>query len=93
MYTIEIVLKGTPAPLSVQRKELNDAEADYQRVLAGMRGETAGTIELSCERQEGKRLSVLPVEVAAVQLSQKQGGIAGGNRMPGFLAGSMAKED
>jgi hypothetical protein len=89
MYTVEVLLKQVAASLSVQRKELADAEADYQRVLAALRGETTGVIELMCDRQVGKRVSVLASEVAAVQLTEKQGAASGGARVPGFLAAAV----
>lgn len=86
MYTVEVLLKRVAASLSVQRKELADAEADYQRLAAALWGEATGVIELTCDRQVGKRVSVLASEVVAVQLTEKQGAASGGARVPGFLA-------
>lgn len=91
MYTIEVTLKNVPATVSVQRKELEPAEEVYQQVLAALRGENSGLIELTCERQEDKKAAFLGSEVLSVQISGKPKSSSSGSRPPGFLA--LATED
>ena len=90
MYTIDLTLKTTPLPLSIQRKEASDAEAIYQKVLTAMRSATADIIELTCEKEEGKKLAVLSDQISAVIISQKSGAAAAG-RVPGFFAATLAE--
>lgn len=85
MYTIELTLKGNPLGLSVQRKELADAEAVYQEILTAMEAANPKTLELTCERQPEKKIAILSSEISAVQLSDKAGATTGG-KAPGFWA-------
>ena len=91
MYTVEVTLKTVAATVSVQRKELSDAEALYQQLLGALRDENLGIIELTCERQEDKKAAFLGSEVLSVQISGKPKSSSGGSRPPGFLA--LATED
>lgn len=90
MYTIDLTLKTTPLPLSIQRKEAEDAEAIYQKILTAMGSATAEIIELTCEKEEGKKLAVLSDQISAVIISQKSGAAAAG-RVPGFFAATLAE--
>lgn len=85
MYTIDLTLKTTPLPVSIQRKEAEDAEAIYQKLLVAMRSTTSEIIELTCEKEEGKKVAVLSDQISAVMISQKSGAAAAG-RVPGFFA-------
>ncbi|MEM1425527.1 MAG: hypothetical protein AAGF75_03085 [Cyanobacteria bacterium P01_H01_bin.130] len=91
MFTVEVTLKTVPATVSVQRKELSDAEALYQQLLGALRDENLGVIELTCERQEDKKVAFLGSQVLSVQLSGKAKSSSSGGRPPGFLA--LATED
>jgi len=55
MYIVEISLKLTPMPFSVQRKVLEDAQGIYDRVLEAMRSGTPQLLELTCEHQPEKK--------------------------------------
>lgn len=85
MITIDIIVKYTPVPLSVQRKSEEDAEAIYQQVLTLMKSGTAQVLELACEKMPEKKIAILSSEISAVQVSQKSGAAATG-RPPGFVA-------
>ena len=93
MYTIEVTLKKVPAPVTVQRKELDDAEALYQELLKTLRGENSGLVELTCEHQTEKKAAFLGSEVLAVQVSGKGGATASGRRPPGFLAAELGEDN
>jgi hypothetical protein len=85
MYIIEISLKFTPMPVSVQRKTQEDALSVYQQVLSAMQTGSPAILELTCEQQEEKCIACLSGEIAAVQMYEKSGGTAGSKR-PGFAA-------
>jgi hypothetical protein len=85
MYTIDLTLKYTPIPVSVQRKEATDADTLYQKITAAMRSPTPELIELTCEKQPDKKVAVLSDQISAVIVSQKDSAAATG-RVPGFLS-------
>ena len=83
MYVIELALKFCPFPLSVQRKEVSDASALYQKVLQSMDKGNPHLLELTCEKVADKKVAVLVEEVLAVQMYEKTAG-SGSARRPGF---------
>lgn len=84
MYIIEVNLKFTPMPLSVQRKEEADAKAVYEAVLGAMETGTPKILKLTCEHQADKQLAVVSSEIASAQLYEKSGSAMTGKR-PGFV--------
>jgi hypothetical protein len=86
MYILEITLKGTPAGLSVQKKEEADANAAYQQIISAMKSASSEQLlELTCDHQTGKRVSVFGSAICAVQIYEKSSGGSSG-RTPGFFA-------
>ena len=85
MFSIDLTLKNTPVPLSIQRKSLEEAEATYQDIIKAMRSENPQLLELSCQHQQDKKIGVLSNQISAVMISQKSGA-AGAGRTPGFFA-------
>ncbi|MFB8787363.1 MAG: hypothetical protein U7123_00545 [Potamolinea sp.] len=83
MFTIDLTLKNTPMPFSVQRKTAEDAEKTYQEVVIAMRSDSPELLELTCEQQPEKKIAVLANNISAVMISQKSGA-AGAGRTPGF---------
>ena len=83
MFVVELSLKLSPMPLAVQRKELADAEALYGQIKGTMESGSPRLLELSCEKEEGKRITVLSSEIVAVQLFEKSA-MGGGSKRPGF---------
>ncbi len=83
MYVIELALKLSPLPLSVQRKNLGDAQALYNNVRQCMDRGQQRLLELTCEKVEGKKLTVLAQEILAVQMYEKTAA-TGGTKRPGF---------
>ncbi|XWK87052.1 MAG: hypothetical protein U7127_23025 [Phormidium sp.] len=84
MFTIDLTLKNTPFPYSVQRKEESDAIALYNQILEAMRSSNPAILELTCEKQTEKKIAILTSAILAVQLSQKSSAASAG-RPPGFL--------
>ena len=89
MYVIELAIKMSPMPVSVQRKEQAAAEALYQQVRQTMEQGQPRLLELSCEKMEGKRVSVLSSEVLSVQIYEKTAS-GGGSKRPGFAFDGLA---
>lgn len=85
MFTIDLTLKTTPVPLSVQRKSAEEAQATYQEITKAMRAATPQLLELTCDHQPDKKIGVLSDQICAVMISQKSGAAATG-RVPGFFA-------
>ena len=85
MYSIDIVVRNTALPISIERKEANDAEQAYQQILSAMNSDSPKVLELTCEKQEGKKIAVVSSAIAAVIVSQKTGGTASG-RAAGFFS-------
>lgn len=85
MFNIDLTLKNTPFPLSVQRKVADEAEAVYQQLLQAMRSGSTEVLELTCESQTEKKVAVRASDISSIQMSQKSGAAAGG-RPPGFFA-------
>ncbi|HEY9820053.1 MAG TPA: hypothetical protein V6D35_04645 [Candidatus Sericytochromatia bacterium] len=85
MFSIDLTLKNTPVPLSVQRKSAEEAEATYQEILKAMRSESSELLELKCDHQPDKKIGILSNQIGAVMISQKSGA-AGAGRVPGFFA-------
>lgn len=85
MFTIDIIVKSTPMPLSVQRKAIEDAQQVYQQIVSLMGSGTPQALELTCEKMPEKKIAILSSEISAVQISEKSGATAAG-RVPGFVA-------
>ena len=83
VYVIELALRMRPVPVSVQRKELADADALYQQIRQAIDHGQPRLLELTCEKVEGKKVTLLISEVLAVQLYEKTAA-TGGSKRPGF---------
>ena len=83
MYVIELALKLSPMPLSVQRKKLGEAQSLYQKVRQAMDRGQPKLLELTCEKLEDKKVTVVSEQILAVQIYEKSAG-AGGTKRPGF---------
>ena len=83
VYVIELALRMSPVPVSVQRKELADADALYQQIRQAIDHGQPRLLELTCEKVDGKKVTLLVSEVLAVQLYEKASA-SGGSKRPGF---------
>lgn len=84
MYVIEILLKNTAMPMSVQRKTVEEAATVYQQVLAAMQSTDRNLLELACDRQPEKKIAVMTDLIVATQMYEKSGSAASG-KTPGFV--------
>ena len=85
MYSLEISLKYSPFPLSIQKKNYEDVKRIYDEIKGFMSGNDQNCIliELSCEKVQDKLITVLAKEVISVQIYEKSA-VAGGSKRPGF---------
>jgi len=70
-------------PVAVQRKEQSAAEAVYGQVKQAMESGYPRLLELTCEKEESKRVCLLSSEVVGVQIYEKSA-MGGGSKRPGF---------
>ena len=83
MYCIEVTIKLSPLPLIVQRKEHEDAKRLYSEIIDSIQKGNQRLLELTCEKVEEKKITVLVSEVIAVQIYEKTSS-GGGSKRPGF---------
>ena len=83
MYVVELSIRLSPMPVAVQRKELADAEALYNQVKGALETGSPRVLELHCEKEEDKRISLLSSELVAVQVYEKSA-MGGSGKRPGF---------
>ena len=83
MYSIELTIKLSPLPLIVQRKEHGDAKRLYSEVIHTIQKGNQRLIELTCEKVEDKKITVLVSEIIAVQIYEKTSS-SGSTKRPGF---------
>lgn len=86
MFTIDLTLRNTAFPISIERKSAEDAEEIYQRILTAIRSGNPDIVELESEGKTEKKVAVRASEISGVQLTQKDGSAAGTGRPPGFFA-------
>ncbi len=82
MYCIELTLKLSPLPLVVQRKEHGEAQRLYSEVIDSIKNGNQRLLELTCEKVEDKRITVLVSEISAVQIYEKTS--SNSSKRPGF---------
>ena len=69
-------------PLVVQRKEHGDAQRLYSEVADAIQKGNQRLLELTCEKVEDKKITVLVSEITAVQIYEKTS--TGTSKRPGF---------
>ena len=83
MYSIELNIKLSPLPLIVQRKDHGDAQRLYSEVIDTIHKGNQRLLELTCEKVEDKKITVLVSEIIAVQIYEKTSN-SGSSKRPGF---------
>jgi len=82
VYCIELTIKLSPMPLVVQRKEHADAKRLYSEVVDSIQKGNQRVLEMTCEKVEDKRITVLVSEITAVQIYEKTSSST--SKRPGF---------
>ena len=85
MHSLELSLRYSPFPLSIQKKEFEEVKRIYDEIKNFMHqtGETTNLIELSCDKVQDKLIAVRAQEIISVQIYEKSS-VAGGAKRPGF---------
>ena len=83
MYVVELSLRLSPRPVAVERKEFEAAQALYGEVRQALESGHPKVLDLSCEKDEHKRVSLLSSEILAVQ-TYEESASGGGGKRPGF---------
>tara|TARA_B100000700_G_C14224086_1_gene480617 strand:+ start:86 stop:343 length:258 start_codon:yes stop_codon:yes gene_type:complete len=83
VYSIELAVKLSPLPLIVQRKEHRDAQRLYSEVIDSIKKGNQRLLELTCEKVEDKKVTVVVSEIVAVQIYEKTSS-SGSSKRPGF---------
>tara|TARA_B100001121_G_scaffold291646_1_gene292583 strand:- start:269 stop:538 length:270 start_codon:yes stop_codon:yes gene_type:complete len=84
MFTLELSLRYSPFPISVQKKEHDDVLRVFEEIKNAMKENTDSVmINLTCDKMKSKSIAVLSKEIIAVQIYEKSA-IAGGSKRPGF---------
>ncbi len=91
MFTIDLSIRNTAFPVSIQRKSAEDAEAVYQLILAAMRSGNPDLVELKCEGKTDKKIAVRASEISGIQVVEKDGAASNSGRPPGFAAFTNAE--
>ena len=85
MYSLELSLRYSPFPLSIQKKEFEDVQQIYDEIKNAMNEnvESSNLIELRCDKVQDKLIAVRAQEIISVQIYEKSS-VAGGAKRPGF---------
>ena len=84
MFTLEVSLRYSPFPISIQKKEHDDVLRIFEEIKNVMRDNSNSVlINLTCDKMESKSIAVLSREIIAVRIYEKSA-IAGGSKRPGF---------
>ena len=84
MYSLELSLRYSPFPISIQKKEYEDGKRIYDEIRNYMNDyENNHLIELKCEKIQDKLVTVRAQDVISIQIFEKSSS-AGGSKRPGF---------
>ena len=85
MYSLELSLRYSPFPLSIQKKEFDDVKQIYDEIKSSLNetSESSNLIELRCDKVQDKFIAVRVKEIISVQIYEKSS-VAGGSKRPGF---------
>ena len=85
MYSLELSLRYSPFPLSIQKKELEDVKRIYDEIKNSMNQsvETSNLVELKCDKVQDKLIAIRVKDIISVQIYEKSS-VAGGAKKPGF---------
>ena len=85
MYSLELSLRYSPFPLSIQKKEFEDIKRIYDEIKNSMNqtAESSNLIELRCDKIQDKLIAVRVQEIISVQIYEKSS-VAGGVKKTGF---------
>ena len=85
MYSLELSLRYSPFPISIQKKDYDDIKKIYDEIKNCMYGTDSNSnlIELTCEKVQDKLIAVRVQEIISIQIYEKSS-VAAGSKKPGF---------
>ena len=85
MYILELSLRYSPFPLSVQKKDYEDVIKIFNEIKNSMSeiDDNKKLLELKCDKVKDKFIAVRAKEVISAQIYEKSS-VAGGAKRPGF---------
>ena len=83
MYSLEISLRYSPFPLSIQKKNYDEVKRIFDEIKDSMNQNNSNLIELKCDKVQDKLIAVKVQEIISVQIYEKSSN-AGGSKRPGF---------
>ena len=85
MYSLELSLRYSPFPISIQKKEFEDVKRIFDEIKSAMNEalDSSSLIELRCDKVQDKLIAVRAKEIISVQIYEKSS-LAGGSKRPGF---------
>ena len=85
MYSLELSMRYSTFPLSIQKKEFEDVQQIYDEIKNAMNEnlESSNLIELRCDKVQDKLIAVRTKEIISVHIYEKSA-VAGGAKRPGF---------
>ena len=83
MYSLELSIRYSPFPISIQKKKFEDVQQIYDEIKNAMNEnvESSKLIELRCDKVQDKLIAVRAKEVTSVQIYEKSS-VAGGAKRP-----------
>ena len=83
MYSLEISLRYSPFPLSIQKKNYDEVKRIFDEIKDSMNQNNSNLIELKCDKVQDKLIAVKVQEIISVQIYEKSSNATGSKR-PGF---------
>ena len=83
MYSLELSLRYSPFPVSIQKKNYDEIKKIYDDIKNSMNENSLNLVELRCEKVQDKLVTVRTQEIIALQIYEKSA-VAGGAKRPGF---------
>ena len=83
MYSLEISLRYSPFPLSIQKKNYEEVKRIFDEIKDSMYQNNSNLIELKCDKVQDKLIAVKVQEIISIQIYEKSSN-AGGSKRPGF---------
>tara|TARA_Y100000589_G_scaffold323080_1_gene357077 strand:- start:753 stop:1019 length:267 start_codon:yes stop_codon:yes gene_type:complete len=84
MFTLDLTLRYSPFPISIQKKSYDEVLSSFEHIKNSMQdSNNSNLIDLTCDKMKGKSIAVLAKEIIAIQIYEKSA-VAGGSKRPGF---------
>jgi len=83
VHVVEVSLELSPTPFSGQQKEQEEAQDLLSEIQQAVDGQSPRLLDLSCEKDDQKRVCGLSSEILTLQLYDEKSAVGSGARRPG----------